>query len=218
MSPPQKMPGTRPVGLPNKGFTIRNLSTRPAAWALSSTSRARNPTRSSARRSRCCINLDHRGACGCEANTGDGAGILMQMPHAFFKEVCRKDKIQLPAAGRIRRRHGVPAARRRNERRTCERIFEDIVAEEGQRLLGWRDVPTNNASLGADRQGARAVHAAGFHRAATPSWPTTWPSSASSTSSASGRSAPSATARSRAAIVFTSPACPARPWFTRACC
>src|ERR1700744_5103972 len=45
------------------------------------------------------INLNHRGACGCEANTGDGAGILMQMPHGFFKEVCRTDKIKLPALG-----------------------------------------------------------------------------------------------------------------------
>src|SRR5579863_5731793 len=45
------------------------------------------------------INLNHRGACGCEANTGDGAGILMQMPHSFFKEVSRKDKIKLPPLG-----------------------------------------------------------------------------------------------------------------------
>ena len=45
------------------------------------------------------INLNHRGACGCEANTGDGAGILMQMPHGFFKEVSRKDKIKLPPLG-----------------------------------------------------------------------------------------------------------------------
>src|SRR5580704_17936180 len=43
------------------------------------------------------LNLNHRGACGCEANTGDGAGILMQTPHGFFKEVCRKEKIKLPA-------------------------------------------------------------------------------------------------------------------------
>ena len=42
------------------------------------------------------VNLNHRGACGCEANTGDGAGILMQMPHGFFKEVSRQDKIKLP--------------------------------------------------------------------------------------------------------------------------
>src|SRR6266404_6811274 len=44
-------------------------------------------------------NLDHRGACGCEANTGDGAGILIQMPHAFFKEIAKKDRLSLPGPG-----------------------------------------------------------------------------------------------------------------------
>src|SRR6059036_2146586 len=42
------------------------------------------------------VNLDHRGACGCEANTGDGAGILLQTPHAFLKEVCKEAKVALP--------------------------------------------------------------------------------------------------------------------------
>src|SRR3990167_6561546 len=42
------------------------------------------------------LNLRHRGACGCEANTGDGAGILMQIPHIYLKEVCAKDKVSLP--------------------------------------------------------------------------------------------------------------------------
>jgi glutamate synthase (ferredoxin) len=94
------------------------------------------------------INLNHRGACGCEANTGDGAGILMQIPHGFFKEVSRKDKIKLPPLGD----YGVAMVflpRDPNERRTCERMFENIVVEEGQKFLGWRIVPTNNASLGA---------------------------------------------------------------------
>ncbi len=94
------------------------------------------------------INLNHRGACGCEANTGDGAGILMQMPHSFFKEVSRKDKIKLPPLGD----YGVAMAflpRDPNERRTCETMFENIVVEEGQKFLGWRIVPTNNSSLGA---------------------------------------------------------------------
>src|SRR5215207_5909143 len=45
------------------------------------------------------MNLDHRGACGCEANTGDGAGILMQMPHKFFARVCAEEKIKLPQLG-----------------------------------------------------------------------------------------------------------------------
>ena len=94
------------------------------------------------------INLNHRGACGCEANTGDGAGILMQIPHGFFKEVSRKEKIKLPPFGD----YGVAMVflpRDANERRTCEKMFENIVVEEGQKFLGWRIVPTNNASLGA---------------------------------------------------------------------
>src|ERR1700733_9301749 len=45
------------------------------------------------------LNLDHRGACGCEVNTGDGAGILMQMPHAFLQKVCAASRIDLPAEG-----------------------------------------------------------------------------------------------------------------------
>jgi glutamate synthase (ferredoxin) len=94
------------------------------------------------------INLNHRGACGCEANTGDGAGILVQMPHSFFKEISRKDKIKLPPLGD----YGVGMVflpRDPNERRTCEKMFENIVVEEGQKFLGWRTVPTNNSSLGA---------------------------------------------------------------------
>src|SRR5690348_16153623 len=94
------------------------------------------------------LNLDHRGACGCEVNTGDGAGILMQTPHAFFKEVTQASGFTLPSAGE----YGAgmvflphdPA-----QRAECEKILAGIVAEEGQRFLGWRTIPTNNASLGA---------------------------------------------------------------------
>jgi glutamate synthase (ferredoxin) len=94
------------------------------------------------------LNLDHRGACGCEANTGDGAGILMQTPDAFFKEVTKSSGFPLPSPGE----YGVGmvfmphAAAQRAE---CEKILADIVAEEGQHVLGWRTIPTNNASLGA---------------------------------------------------------------------
>ena len=92
-------------------------------------------------------NLDHRGACGCEINTGDGAGILMQMPHEFLKIAGKAAGISLPGVGE----YGVgmvflpPDA---TERRECEKIFERIVIEEGQRFLGWRDIPSNNSSLG----------------------------------------------------------------------
>jgi glutamate synthase domain-containing protein 2/glutamate synthase domain-containing protein 1/glutamate synthase domain-containing protein 3 len=94
------------------------------------------------------LNLDHRGACGCEANTGDGAGILIQPPHEFLKRVAKEAKVTLPAPGE----YGVGMVflpRDRSQRAECEKIFSKIVAEEGQRLLGWRTVPTNNASLGA---------------------------------------------------------------------
>ena len=94
------------------------------------------------------LNLDHRGACGCEVNTGDGAGLLMQMPHAFFQKECAKLGIKLPKPGQF----GVGMIflpQDPPERQQCERAFEKIVKEEGQRILGWRTVPTNNASLGA---------------------------------------------------------------------
>ena len=94
------------------------------------------------------LNLNHRGACGCEVNTGDGAGILLQTPHGFFKEVTQSSGFALPSPGE----YGVgmvylpPDGAQRAE---CEKIFAAIVTEEGQRVLGWRDIPTNNISLGA---------------------------------------------------------------------
>lgn len=93
------------------------------------------------------LNLDHRGACGCEPNTGDGAGILMQVPHKFLKKVTAALNIELPEAGE----YGVGAiysSPNRTERENGKRIFEEIAAEEGQEVLGWRDVPTDNSSLG----------------------------------------------------------------------
>src|SRR6266704_924789 len=94
------------------------------------------------------LNLDHRGACGCEANTGDGAGILMQPPHDFLKLVAKEARVKLPGPGE----YGVGMVfmpHDRAQRAECEKIFTHIVAEEGQRLLGWRTVPTDNNSLGA---------------------------------------------------------------------
>ncbi len=92
-------------------------------------------------------NLDHRGAAGSEANTGDGAGVLIQTPHAFFKEAARKARITLPEPGQ----YGsgmVFLPRDRIRRRRVEERFEQIVQSEGQAFLGWRTVPTNNATLG----------------------------------------------------------------------
>ncbi|HMO63704.1 MAG TPA: glutamate synthase subunit alpha, partial [Verrucomicrobiota bacterium] len=94
------------------------------------------------------LNLDHRGACGCEANTGDGAGLLMQVPHKFFLKESAGAKFDLPEPGA----YGVAMVflpRDPKQRRFCERIFERIVREEGQKVLGWRTVPTDNSMIGA---------------------------------------------------------------------
>jgi glutamate synthase (ferredoxin) len=102
------------------------------------------------------LNLGHRGACGCEKNTGDGAGILMQMPHRFLLQECDKLKIRLPAYGE----YGVGMVylpTDDHDRRYCEGLFEQIVGEEGQRVLGWRTVPTDNSPLGPTAKKAEPV-------------------------------------------------------------
>ena len=93
------------------------------------------------------LSLAHRGACGCEANTGDGAGILIQTPHKFLKKVCEPRGIHLPAPGE----YGVGMVFLPPEihsRRECEEIFQETVQAEGQRFLGWRTVPSVNDLLG----------------------------------------------------------------------
>jgi glutamate synthase (ferredoxin) len=93
------------------------------------------------------VNLDHRGACGCEANTGDGAGILLQVPHGFLKKVAAAQNVTLPEPGQ----YGVAMAFSSPDpevRNASAARFEKIVAEEGQTVLGWRDLPTDNSSLG----------------------------------------------------------------------
>ncbi|MEX2600522.1 MAG: glutamate synthase large subunit [Balneolaceae bacterium] len=92
-------------------------------------------------------NLDHRGATGSDPNTGDGAGILMQIPHKFLKKSCEGISVELPDPGK----YGVgmiffPGDR--EDRRPCEKIVERIVEEEGLEVLGWRKVPTDNSQLG----------------------------------------------------------------------
>jgi glutamate synthase (ferredoxin) len=93
------------------------------------------------------LNLDHRGACGAEVNTGDGAGMLVQIPHEFLQRVTAAAGFALPAAGQ----YGVgmiytspdPATREKSRR-----LFEQVVVDEGLQVLGWRDVPTDHSSLG----------------------------------------------------------------------
>jgi glutamate synthase domain-containing protein 2/glutamate synthase domain-containing protein 1/glutamate synthase domain-containing protein 3 len=90
------------------------------------------------------MNLAHRGACGCEVNTGDGAGILLQVPDKFLRKVA---PAPLPPAGE----YGVGLVflpREAEHRETIQRLIAEIVAEEGQRLIGWRDVPTDDSPVG----------------------------------------------------------------------
>ena len=97
--------------------------------------------------------LSHRAACGADPETGDGAGILLQLPHRFFKAEGLRLGFDMPR----RRRYGVgqiflpPDA---EARRACEEIVEEVVAEEGQNVLGWRDVPVDPTQTGPT---ARAV-------------------------------------------------------------
>jgi glutamate synthase (ferredoxin) len=92
-------------------------------------------------------NLNHRGACGSEVNTGDGAGVLLQMPHGFLAQVTKKLGIQLPAPG-LYGSGIVFLPRNPTLRRRLEERFEHIVQSEGQTVLGWRTVPTKNGMLG----------------------------------------------------------------------
>ncbi len=102
------------------------------------------------------LNLEHRGACGCEDNTGDGAGILLQTPHNFLARESEKLEIDLPAPGRYAAGM-VFLPVDPSSRRQCEHIFEEIVREEGQIFLGWRTVPTDDSTIGPTAQASRPV-------------------------------------------------------------
>ncbi len=93
------------------------------------------------------LNLAHRGACGCDPETGDGAGVLIQIPHKFFARESEKLGFTLPPSGS----YGVgmiflPVEK--HPRLQCEGILERIVKEEGLTLLGWRDTPVYASAIG----------------------------------------------------------------------
>jgi glutamate synthase (NADPH/NADH) large chain len=93
-------------------------------------------------------NLDHRGARGAEKETGDGAGILVQTPHAFFLRECSQLGITLPEPGE----YGVGQCFLPRDRQThigAKHVFRRALDELELDILGWRDVPTNNSTLGA---------------------------------------------------------------------
>jgi glutamate synthase (ferredoxin) len=99
------------------------------------------------------VNLEHRGACGCDKNTGDGAGILLQTPHRFLLQECDRLGLHLPAPGEYAvGMVFLPADA--TDRQRCEQLFEQFVHEEGQIVLGWRTVPTNNGPLGPTARAA----------------------------------------------------------------
>jgi glutamate synthase domain-containing protein 2/glutamate synthase domain-containing protein 1/glutamate synthase domain-containing protein 3 len=102
------------------------------------------------------INLLHRGACGCEANTGDGAGILIQTPDRFLRKIAGPIGIALPPAGH----YGtglVFMPRNAAEREQLRQLVDRIVSQEKQLLLGWREVPTADAGIGASALATKPV-------------------------------------------------------------
>src|SRR6476646_10909493 len=96
-------------------------------------------------------NLEHRGAVGADPRAGDGAGILVQIPHAFFKRKAAEIGFQLPEPG-----HYAIGALFMPKEKAWRKVIQSIIAEqikaEGLMLLGWRNVPTDNSSLGETGQ------------------------------------------------------------------
>ena len=101
-------------------------------------------------------NLSHRGATGCDETTGDGAGIMIQIPHEFFKKKCEELNIDLPGEGE----YAVGMMflpRESDEDLECEGIFETILREEGLKLLGWRDVEVDRNAIGEIAKGSEPL-------------------------------------------------------------
>ena len=91
------------------------------------------------------VHLDHRGASGAETNTGDGAGILIQVPDAFYRDVL---DVELPAAGAYATGIGFFPGDDAEVASAVEAV-DKIVASEGLEVLAWRDVPVDASSLGS---------------------------------------------------------------------
>jgi glutamate synthase (NADPH) large chain len=93
------------------------------------------------------VNLAHRGACGCDSETGDGAGVLIQIPHSFFAREAPSFGFTLPDPGQ----YGVAMCFlpvERQQRYACEGHIERIAREEGLTALGWRDTPVDADAIG----------------------------------------------------------------------
>ena len=93
------------------------------------------------------INLTHRGACGCDPETGDGAGVLIQIPHRFFARESETLGFTLPAPGEYAvGMTFLPVEKQ--PRLNCEGVLERIIREEGLSVVGWRDTPVNGDAIG----------------------------------------------------------------------
>jgi len=100
------------------------------------------------------INLTHRGAAGCDPTTGDGAGILIQIPHAFFVRECGQLGMNLPEPGA----YGVAMVFLpvdKHSRLQCEGILERIAREEGLTVFGWRDTPVDGDLIGREARASQ---------------------------------------------------------------
>jgi len=115
------------------------------------------------------VKLKHRGAVGSEVNTGDGAGILVQIPHEFFSRECAKLGIVLPEPGHYAIGN-VFLPTNPDSRRACEEMFEDEVRREGQEVLGWRDVPVDDSMIGPTAKAAEPCFRQVFIKRAA-DWP-----------------------------------------------
>lgn len=95
------------------------------------------------------INLGHRGACGCDPETGDGAGILIQMPHEFLRKICPSNNIALPEDGK----YGVGVVflpPSENAKSQCQTLIENTIRDHGLSVLGWRDVNLQPTNVGTE--------------------------------------------------------------------
>ncbi len=104
-------------------------------------------------------NMTHRGACGCEPNTGDGAGMLTALPHEFLRKVVRQELGKdLPEPGQFAAGL-VFLPTKQEERAYCKQVVEQLVAAQGQRLVGWRRVPTcpDEADIGPSARATEPV-------------------------------------------------------------
>ncbi|MCH1624581.1 glutamate synthase large subunit [Fredinandcohnia quinoae] len=96
--------------------------------------------------------LEHRGGQGSDSNTGDGAGIMTQLPHKLIRRVCKG--MTIPEAGS----YGIGMIflpRNKKLRERCESLFTQMVEEENQRLIGWRTVPTDDTTIGESAKGSQ---------------------------------------------------------------